>query len=137
MNPLLHARFPNASQDVIALNPASAELPKRTEEKGSCRDRDAASNSKLEQNPRRAALGPRQKKKGNPDRYVVRIVSVRSRLLDQDNLCPKYAVDFLRYCGAIPSDAPGTTAIETTQRKTQEGEEDHTEIKVWKIYGAK
>lgn len=75
--------------------------------------------------------GPAQK--GDPIRYVVRVISVRIRLLDEDNLCPKYVCDFLRYCGALPSDAPGACKIETTQRKVEKEEPEHTEVRVWEL----
>lgn len=83
---------------------------------------------------RNVSLAAGTPKESNPDRYVVRIISVRIRLLDEDNLCPKYAVDFLRYCGAIPSDAPGKCKVETTQRKVEKGEEEHTEVRVWGLF---
>lgn len=130
MHPSLHAKFPNASQDVIALNAQRAELPNNAKD----RPQVAFGDSKLERDPSHAALAKRQTKKGDSERYVVRIVSVRTRLLDEDNLCEKYVVDFLRYCGAIPDDAPGKTKIEITQRKAKNGEEEHTEIKVWKLW---
>lgn len=130
MHPLLHAKFPNASQDVIALNAQRAELPKPIEN----RPKVAFSDSKLERDPCDAALAKRPAKKADSSRYVVRIVSVRTRLLDEDNLCEKYVVDFLRYCRAIPDDAPGKTKIEITQRKAEKGEDEHTEIKVWKLW---
>ena len=64
------------------------------------------------------------------DRILVRIESVRKRLLDEDNLVSKYHTDLCRYSGLIPSDAPGVCKIETTQRKAEKGEAERTEITI-------
>lgn len=98
------------------------------------RGKDAIHHPKLERTARNATLGAREAQESHPIRYVVRVISVRIRLLDDDNLAEKYAVDFLRYCGAIPSDAPGKCKVETTQRKVEEGEQEHTEVRVWGIH---
>lgn len=87
----------------------------------------------MERTTRHAALPARQAKARDTKRYVIRIVSVRTRLLDMDNLAEKYCVDFLRYCGAIPTDAPSTTEITCTQRKAGKEESEHTEIVVLRI----
>lgn len=50
-------------------------------------------------------------------RWFVHITDYRERLIDEDNLCEKYIVDCLRYCGKIPQDDPATCKIYTTQRK--------------------
>ncbi len=72
-------------------------------------------------------------KGGHPNRYLARVTSVRNRLLDEDNLCEKYHVDALRYAGALPSDAPGTCRIITTQRETLPGEAEHVVIEIDKV----
>ena len=64
------------------------------------------------------------------DRILVRIESIRKRLLDEDNLVSKYHTDLCRYSGLIPSDAPGICKIETTQRKAEKGEAERTEITI-------
>lgn len=61
--------------------------------------------------------------KGNPSFYVVRVESWRSRLLDTDNLIPKWHVDALRYAGCLPSDAPDCCQIVTTQKKVTKDQE--------------
>lgn len=107
-------RFPNASEAFIRANgdqgsgaPAVAQCPVRSE-----------------------PLAAAQTQKGNRGRFFVRLTSVRNRLLDEDNLCPKFHVDLLRYAGIIPSDAPDRTSIRTTQRKCQEYEAEHVEIEI-------
>ena len=77
-----------------------------------------------------AALGAAQAQGGTRERILVRIESVRKRLLDEDNLVSKYHTDLCRYSGLIPSDAPGVCKIETSQRKAEKGEEERTEITI-------
>lgn len=59
----------------------------------------------------------------------VRITSFRSRLLDPDNLCPKYFIDCLRYSGLIPDDRAQDIALEVRQEKVKRTEE-RTEIEI-------
>ena len=70
-------------------------------------------------------------KEGDRRRFLVRVVSVRNRLLDEDNLCEKFHVDVLRYAGIIAGDEAGRCTIQTSQRKAQKGESEHTEIEVF------
>ena len=77
-----------------------------------------------------AALVEAQVQSGTGDRILIRIESVRKRLLDEDNLVSKYHTDLCRYAGLIPSDAPGVCKIETSQRKAEKGEEERTEITI-------
>ena len=84
----------------------------------------------LERTAGNAALVETQVQSGTGDRILVRIESVRKRLLDEDNLVSKYHTDLCRYAGLIPSDAPGVCKIETTQRKAEKGEEERTEITI-------
>ena len=77
-----------------------------------------------------AALVEAQAQGRTGDRILIRIESVRKRLLDEDNLVSKYHTDLCRYSGLIPSDAPGVCKIETSQRKAEKGEEERTEITI-------
>jgi hypothetical protein len=77
-----------------------------------------------------AALVEAQVQSGTGNRILIRIESVRKRLLDEDNLVSKYHTDLCRYSGLIPSDAPGVCKIETSQRKAEKGEEERTEITI-------
>ena len=77
-----------------------------------------------------AALVETQVQGRTGDRILVRIESIRKRLLDEDNLVSKYHTDLCRYSGLIPSDAPGVCKIETSQRKAEKGEEERTEITI-------
>jgi len=77
-----------------------------------------------------AALVEAQAQSGTGNRILIRIESIRKRLLDEDNLVSKYHTDLCRYSGLIPSDAPGVCKIETSQRKAEKGEEERTEITI-------
>ncbi len=66
-------------------------------------------------------------------RFLVHVKSYRRRLLDFDNLCPKFHIDLLRNSGALLSDAPGTTAIEVSQEKVGSKEREFTRIEVFRL----
>lgn len=57
-------------------------------------------------------------------RIRVRITSRRNRLLDPDNLCPKYFIDALRYCGALPDDREADIDLSCRQEKVPRKEEE-------------
>jgi len=88
---------------------------------------------KLERIARDGALGKVQAQRGNSGRFLVRVISVRKRLLDEDNLCEKYHVDCCRYSGVLPKDSPGTAKIEVSQQKADEGAAEETRIEIYRI----
>lgn len=110
--------FPNATPDFIKAN-CSPENPRKL--------------AIVERHPGNATLEPSQAQRGDSTRFLVRVTAVRKRLIDEDNLCEKYHVDALRYCGILPSDAPDRTHIETSQRKTEKKEAPYTLIEVFEI----
>jgi len=73
--------FPNASASFIKAN-LSAGSPRPA--------------PVVESSPGHAPLEARQVQKATGQRFLVRVVSVRKRLLDEDNLCEKFHVDLLR-----------------------------------------
>jgi hypothetical protein len=73
-----------------------------------------------------------QVKEVHSGRYVVRVRSYRTILLDEDNLAEKYHVDACRYAGLIPSDAPDHTRIEVSQEKVTGKDQCRTEIEITK-----
>jgi hypothetical protein len=89
-----------------------------------------ASRAKPKSAVQHESLGAEQGEKGNAVRYVVRVVSRRRRLLDEDNLCPKYFIDGLRYAGLLPADTPEVCHIETRQIKVSGKENEATEITI-------
>lgn len=135
----LKSRFPHASQSFLALNGATPDLPpldsigsfasKKRRDDG----QDAARGAELERAAGNEPLAKGKKKKADRRRFLVRITSVRDRLLDEDNCCSKFCTDLCRYAGILPSDAPGTAKIETLQRKPQKGEAQHTIVEVFEI----
>lgn len=84
----------------------------------------------VEPTPRDAALGEDEAQTGSPKRILVRIESVRKRLIDEDNLSCKGLVDALRYASIIPGDEPEKVSIKVSQRKVKVGEQEHTRITI-------
>ena len=111
----LLALFPNASKSTLAAN-SDAHHPR--------------TDAKLERNPRDEPLAAREVQKRRACRVHIRFVSVRKRLLDPDNISEKWTLDCLRFAGVIRGDEPDKITLETTQRKAEKGEEEHTEITI-------
>jgi hypothetical protein len=86
--------------------------------------------AKLERNSGDGPLAKSEAEKGNPERVLVRVTSVRKRLIDEDNLAEKYHVDCCRYAGLIHADSPDQTKIEVCQRKAAKDEAEHTIIEI-------
>ena len=87
----------------------------------------------MERDTRNAALEPDEVQGGPRQSILVRVTSIRKRLLDEDNLCEKYHVDLCRYAGVISGDEAGQTKIEVAQRKAAKGETEKTIIEVFAI----
>lgn len=111
-------RYPNASESFIRANLS---------------DGDSGAVAKLESNPRNAPLAKEEVQGRDKARFRVCIGSRRKRLIDQDNLCEKYIVDLIRYCGVIPDDAPDKCEIEVSQTKCKKGEQEEITIEVFRI----
>ena len=103
--------FPNASIDLLSRNTSQTAI--------------------VERDSRDAPLGKKEVQGSTSQRILVRVTSVRKRLIDEDNLCEKYHVDLCRYAGIISGDEASKTKIETTQRKAQKGEEEQVIIEVY------
>jgi hypothetical protein len=80
--------------------------------------------------PEPEPVGPGPAKEAYPGKYAVCVVSYRRRLLDEDNLCPKYHIDSLRYAGLLPSDAPDKATIKTSQVQVRTKAEERTVISI-------
>ena len=114
----IKAKFPRASEAFIQAN----------------LDVDATAQAAvLERNLGNAPLAAEEVQRPIGARFLVRITSVRKRLLDEDNLCEKYHVDLCRYAGVIPDDAPDKVKIEVGQRKAQKGERESVVLEVSEI----
>lgn len=107
----LHAIFPRASKSFLKIN-------------------RPISGPKSKQVVRYESMGTVKRKKENPNRSIVRVTSFRRRLLDFDNLCPKYFVDSLRYCDLIEDDNPQHIDLQIRQEKVKTKQEERTEIEI-------
>lgn len=79
------------------------------------------------------ALGEIPVQEATGRQFHVRVTTVRSRLLDDDNCAEKYHVDLLRYAGVIPGDSRKTTRIKVVQQKAQAGEREEVILEVFEI----
>ena len=60
----------------------------------------------------------------------VTITSYRCRLLDADNLCPKFLIDALRYEQLIPDDSPDHIILEVRQQKVDGKAKEGTLVEI-------
>jgi hypothetical protein len=122
MNPhTIRRLFPNASKSIIAANAQDYAKPH-----ADC----AGTIAVVESNTCDAPLEAKEVQGRTDGRFLVRVESVRKRLADEDGLCEKYVLDCCRYAGLIPDDSPELCKVETSQRKTAKGEEEHTQITI-------
>jgi hypothetical protein len=110
--------------------PALASAPPAAPDSYDNQTDRAGETAKLERNLRNGPLAKSEAEKGNPERVLVRVTSVRKRLIDEDNLAEKYHVDCCRYAGLIHADSPDQTKIEVCQRKAEKDEAEHTIIEI-------
>jgi hypothetical protein len=75
-------------------------------------------------------LATNKGKEKHAGRITVIVTSFRRRLLDQDNLCPKYFIDGLRYSGLIPDDKPDIIDLQIRQEKVSQKSLERTEIEI-------
>lgn len=66
-------------------------------------------------------------------RFAVSVKSYRLRLLDPDNLCPKYFIDGLRYAGLIPDDRSEDIELAVTQEKVARAEDERTVVTITEL----
>lgn len=122
MNPHTILRlYPNASKSCIAANAADYGIPHAD---------NPRTNPKLEPPSGARPLATGKTETPDTGRVHIRFISVRQRLCDPDNLSEKWLLDCLRNCGAIKGDEPDKITLETTQRKTEKGEAEHTQITI-------
>ncbi len=119
MNPHQLLRlFPHASNAVLQVNSV---------------DYGAGAPPLVERGHQDALALPPQANRSDTARFLVRVQSVRKKLLDEDRISECAIVDCVRYAGIIPDDRPAITRIETTQRKVAKGEEEHTKVEVYEV----
>lgn len=105
-------RFPNASESFIRQNSGQAQSPE---------PEYPVLNEPLATTPR---------EEGNPSSFRVSVRSFRKRLIDPDNLAPKFFIDCCRYSGLIPNDTAQDISLEVSQEKS---EDERTEITITKL----
>jgi len=113
----LKKMFPNAARSFIERN---AE-----DHKACC----VTQSPKPEQAVRHEPVAKEERKDSHPGIVQVRVVSFRSRLLDPDNLCPKYFIDCLRYAKLIKDDNQSEIELSVKQVKVKKDQE-RTEIEL-------
>lgn len=111
-------RWPKSSESFIRAN------------LGTPSPNNPCSPSQLERSARNGSLAKSKVKGPVPTRVLVRVTSYRCRLLDEDNLCEKYAVDCCRYSGLIPGDGPKQAKIEVCQEEVGSKTEERTLIEI-------
>ena len=82
----------------------------------------------VERNPCTGTLATHEGEEGRAGRVHLRIVSIRKRLLDPDNLSVKWLIDCLSYSSIIRGDEPDKITLQVEQRKCSKGEAEATEI---------
>lgn len=122
MNPhLIRRLFKNPSASLLAAN---------AHDYGNS-DPDRPTQSPVPQPPvRNRPVGEKEGEGGDPTRVSVRIASYRRRLIDPDNLVPKYFVDACRYAGLIKDDTAEEIEFSVRQEKVATKEEERTEITI-------
>jgi hypothetical protein len=68
-------------------------------------------------------LGQDTGKEKGPERIVLRVTSLRSRLIDPDNLCAKYLVDAARYLRLIKDDSAAHIEFQIVQQKVPKADQ--------------
>ena len=107
----LSAIFPRASKDFLQANGAQCgPEPKRA--------------------VRHEQVAKAEREKAHPRRCVLRITSHRTRLLDTDNLCPKYFIDALRIAGVIEDDTAEHLDLQLSQERVERRSQERTEIEI-------
>lgn len=93
-------------------------------------NRRLSSRAKPEQIVRHEPVAETVREDSNAARVSIRITSYRRRLLDPDNLCPKYFVDCLRYAEIIKDDRDQDIELTVRQSKVKTRQEERTEIEI-------
>jgi len=126
LNPHLIKRlFKNVSASCLAANASDYGVD--------LANKGARKAAKLERDSVRPALEKERDEKGDSARFHLRIISVRKRRIDPDNVSVKWIIDSLRFAGAIRDDSAEDITLEVAQRKCAKGEEEHTLLEVFRL----
>jgi hypothetical protein len=97
---------------------------------GRAQDKPEVQGSKPQPASRYEPLAEAPRKESGKKRIRVVVTSMRCRLLDEDNLCPKYIIDILRYGGILRDDSPDLVKIEIRQEKVKTKDQEETIIEI-------
>lgn len=78
----------------------------------------------------REPMGQEAGEAGDTKSVHVSVTSYRRRVIDPDNLCPKYFIDCLRYAGIITDDTAEAITLTVTQQKVPTKEAEKTVISI-------
>jgi hypothetical protein len=92
--------------------------------------RHPASSPEPQQAVRDEPLAADARKESHPGRVSVRVVSYRRRLIDPDNLCPKFHIDACRYAGFIKDDSAKEIEYSIRQEQVPTKDLERTEITI-------
>lgn len=95
---------------------------------------DTARSAKPEPAVRNESVAKAAREKSHPARFLISVESRRRRLVDPDNLCPKYFIDCLRYAELIPDDSARFVEVRLLQLKVARKEQEGTQVTVTPIY---
>lgn len=88
---------------------------------------------KPEQIVRHEPLAKVKRAPENTPRFFIRIESRRLRLLDPDNLCPKYFIDAAKYAKLIPDDTAADIRFTINQVKVKKKDHECTVIEIREV----
>lgn len=111
-------------------NPSASLLAANAHDYGQNTADGAPPGAEPQQAVRDEPVGAKEGKGGNPGRVSVRVTSYRRRLIDPDNLCPKYFVDACRYSRLINDDSAAHIEFTAAQIKVATKDEERTEIEI-------
>lgn len=118
---------------MIKLATCDLKLRERIQKQVRDEDNHKAQSAVIERAIWHEPVAAPKRKAGDAGRVLVRVVSYRRRLIDADNLCPKYFIDCLRYAGIIRDDSPQFIEVATAQEKVGCDLNARTEITVERI----
>lgn len=114
-------------------NPSASLLAANAHDYGESNPDGLPPSSVPQQAVRHEPLAAEERKAGDTGRFPVRVTvtSYRQRLIDPDNLCPKYFVDACRYSRLIRDDSAKDIEFTARQVKVATKAEQRTEIEIF------
>lgn len=76
------------------------------------------------------SLETKGSKEVHRQKYAVIVTDYRTRLCDDDNLCAKFHIDWLRHAGLLPNDCPQIARLVVRQALAEKAEGTKTVIRI-------